>query len=327
MSKLAKFIKRRKHFLVLSYNPTLGDSVLICRLLNAIKESHPEAKFSIICHPETLKIYEFFGNFADYHVIGKLLLRIRAKDLPFVSRLLFHIGLSSKIIYLQFRYFSKLILLGPDWFSRASLARSHKSVLSFLFSKRKSNHSTLVTDSYLLHNFKEFATEGIITKSFQNTYMSSRQISVSNSNSQLRSDYVCVVTGAGEVKRDIICINLENIKRILKEIGLDFIVVEGSSRDSTLEEKMTLIVNSSLVLCNDTGWYHVADSFQIPIICLTTRQVEEFDGYVREKQGICVLRPPHNYMDTNCLNQGAYPREIPSNLLGGAIRKLHVSLA
>jgi ADP-heptose:LPS heptosyltransferase len=327
MSKLAKFIRNRKRYIVLSYNPTLGDSVIICRLLNAIRESYPEAKFSIICHPKTLKVYECFASFADLHLIGKTFLSILEKDFPTVSRLLIRVGLSCRLYYLQFRYLSKVIILGPDWFSRVSYARSHKSVLSFLFSVKKTDDSALVTDSYLVHNFQEFVREGVITKNFQKTFMSSRQISGINTRFHLKSNYVCVITGAGEAKRDITCINLEKIKRILKEIGLDFIVVEGSSRENTFEEKMILIENSSLVLCNDTGWYHLADSFQIPIICLTVRQVEDFDGYVREKQGIRVLRPPENCEVTNCLNEGNYSREIPNSLLEGAIRQLYGSLA
>ena len=288
---------------VLSYNPTLGDSVIVSRLINLVVTKFPEIKIIILCPGSVKSVFSYFAPQARIFTFNRNSRFILVRRFPKVERFFFRVKLIVFLTLTQILSMGKMKVLGPDWFSRVEFQRVHSSLKWLLF-KRKST-ARLIDQSmtYYEFNFRQLLKADLVHDSEKLLPIGKGDAKFQLVKKNQESFQVCIVSGAGCSERDLVSLLLPEIIEVMDELRLVHFILDGNDGSLSLYQKFELIQTSSLIICNDTGWYHVADAFKIPIICLSPRAADSYDGYIQSTESKLIIRTPKILPPTNGLEE------------------------
>jgi len=185
-------------------------------------------------------------------------------------------------------------VLGPDWFSRLEFQRVHSSLFKFLL-KKNPRRQIDQSITYFDYNYDQLVKGNLAHNSLSSTYFLPLNRVIQSNQEYQGETRVCIAKGAGSLDRDLTSLFLQEILEVMDEFQLESFVLDGNSNSTSISEKLDSIRTSSLLVCNDSGWYHVADAFKVPILCISPKPADSDDRYIKSAYAREVIRSPERF--------------------------------
>jgi ADP-heptose:LPS heptosyltransferase len=296
-------IKTSRKIILVVYNFTLGDSIILIRVFNGFFNKLIGAEVHLLCHESVKNLYSTSLEGIKVHTFKRDYSRLWGVKRFNFSKVVFNFALLVSLFRISKFKRNVDYIFGPDWFtasnkwpsvvnpilSRLLMARNVRALLEMLYKKDISVDSLHYDQIQMCLKTIGFVFDDQLPLNLFDSKFATKPNLASTNTSEKTP--LCIVLGAGDPLRDWTRIHHLWIIEQLNELGIPYTILDGSSNELSLKIKVQNIANSLFSIVNDTSWFHVAQATGNQVLCLAWMSSNIADQYIQPNLNTRVIRP------------------------------------